>query len=122
MKKLNNKTAKKGDTIFIVTPFNHHFNSSRNRPSVDTYNVEEWVIHSIGKKIMKLEDSQGLKGAQKYADSQGNYLTSRSLISDPFTNFFCFEEKEIDSTIEAIRANDNHTSERFEVVRIRLNF
>lgn len=115
MKKLNKKNYKKGDKIIVITPWNHRINTER-RNSVDSYNVLEWEIHSIGAKQMYLCDDEGSKGSKHRSDSDGNFFT---LWADRNINMFAEKWVDVNDVIKSIRSQDIYKTPTFETVSIR---
>jgi hypothetical protein len=114
MKALNSKNFKKGDKIYLVNPWNCLFLTSRSH-SIDTYNARLWVIASIGKKVLKLEDLEGFKGNQFVANQSGEFLTSNQY----GVKYYAETEEDIAGVVEGLRAADNFATSTFEIVNIR---
>ncbi len=116
MKALNNKTAKKNQSIIRVTPWNHHFDSSdfgtrSNR--VDEYKVQEVRIHSIGKKQLIVGSLVSLTDDKLRADPNGNFLTNY----DGTVQFFVFKVSEIAECIANIRKHDKHATSTYTIIK-----
>jgi len=114
MKNLNKSNFKKGDKIILTTPWNHLLGRERRNVVVDSYNVREWTILSIGKKELLLSDSDGNKGDCYYSDRDGNFL-----ISNNDVRYYATNESEINANIEKMRINDKFSTSTFEIVNIR---
>ena len=119
MKRLNAKTAKKGDVIFLVGPWNFHWNMKRSEKySEDVYAYHKWTIHSIGKKVLKLSDEEGLRKTASYS-YDGNFLIPRMIIKGESIvynfSFFAWEEKDIETVVDCMRMADQYARSNFRI-------
>jgi hypothetical protein len=111
--------AKKGMVVYQVYVWNFHFNRERQPKhhrdekgrSVytpyehDIYLISQWTIHSCGKKLLRLCDSQGMKGSKVSSsicgDDYGWITTSKELAYQ---------------LVNELRSIDQYSTEKFEIL------
>ena len=98
--------------VFEVRPWNHQFNQNRDK-SIDVYVVAEWEIHSIGKKILKVQDGKGMKGNHFRANMKGNFLSKEGF------NYFVFDKKDVENCVLQIRRFDTMKNSSYEIIERR---
>jgi len=114
--------AKKGMTIFEVSPYNFYsvnnkrsdhwdFKTKKYTPHTkDIYAFCEWTIYACGKKVLKVCDEKGMKKSMgSYAREDGTY------------GYFVTSKEMAIQLINELRELDSYKTSEFDIIETRFS-